>query len=275
MQVGGDDLVLRRKALRDWRFGDYAKRAGLADADHARGKLEHLWLDCYELGTDTLPEALVEERLGVGSADRLVESSLAFFTSTSPAHAGRSLVIHGADTTALTRSKVRKQRIRAGKARAATATRLDGVFTSGPPAENSSRPRNEPAELPAPSRAHLSDLPDQGILSGISASPELSSGSDRRSKVKAHTLPDDWKPNAKHADLARKRGLDLDEQADSARDWCKANNAKKANWDAFFNNWLRNARTGRAQPTSVLDAQLRRIADLERAEREGDPHDPG
>lgn len=61
-------------AFFDVRFDYLARLAKLADADHARGKVERLWLACTQRGTYVLPEAMVDS---VVSADALVAAELA------------------------------------------------------------------------------------------------------------------------------------------------------------------------------------------------------
>lgn len=62
------------------------------------------------------------------------------------------------------------------------------------------------------------------------------------------TLPPDWKPNARHHDLARSFNRPLgwiNEEATKMREWAEANAnravARKANWDLTFTGWLRRA----------------------------------
>jgi len=59
----------------------------------------------------------------------------------------------------------------------------------------------------------------------------------------AHALPEDWVPNPKAFALGTSLGLTDAEvlfEADKMRDWALAKAGKAANWDARFNNWLRN-----------------------------------
>ena len=61
-----------------------------------------------------------------------------------------------------------------------------------------------------------------------------------KSKPKpARPLPDDWEPNPHHAQLAAEHGKDLALEAAKFRDWA-ANQKPRRDWDASFNNWLRN-----------------------------------
>ena len=67
------------------------------------------------------------------------------------------------------------------------------------------------------------------------------------SRILKHALPDDWSPDRSEANLtaeatARSRGIDLDQQLASLRDWARGNNAKKVDWNATWRNWTRNAK---------------------------------
>ncbi len=79
---------------------------------------------------------------------------------------------------------------------------------------------------------------------------------------RAHTLPDDWKPtdceaNRKEESKARSRGVDLDAELESMRDWSKGagSKGKKSDWDATWRNWTRRANVDRRQQS--LNTELR------------------
>lgn len=264
--------MLKRKALSDARFRRYAELAGLADADHARGKIEHVWAECDERGTHTLPARTVETILGTGGAKRLVESDLAHVTSESLDVAGQSLVDAGASLVIRgAREQFERQERRskaaelAGKHRAATARRIGGRFTSESLV-------NAGASLEVPSGSGISD---QGSQSGISDPPEPSSGSDRRSKgaKKAFPMPADWQPDESVRRIARERGLDLDGEIAAMRDWGAANpaKAKKADWQAFARNWMRSQnRRGGYRPATSNPVQVA-LAELDRLRAEEKP----
>lgn len=59
----------------------------------------------------------------------------------------------------------------------------------------------------------------------------------------AHPIPDDWQPSGKALALGVSLGLTNTEiafEADKMRDWARSKPSKAADWDARFNNWLRN-----------------------------------
>ena len=74
-------------------------------------------------------------------------------------------------------------------------------------------------------------------------------------------LPPDWQPTTREINFGLQYGLQPDEvrsESERLRDWAAANGAVKADWDAFFRNWLRDAvYRKRAQPPPTTD-DLRR-----------------
>lgn len=127
------------------RFGRLATLLGLVDADHARGKCEHLWLACTRRGESDLPQWLVEQLLGARGPDALVEAELASWAAGRGDSSCRRLRIGGAAKHCLWMSSSKdqlkhEQRVKGGELRAKTSSRkLDGTFAS------------RPAEYPAPS----------------------------------------------------------------------------------------------------------------------------
>jgi hypothetical protein len=57
-------------------------------------------------------------------------------------------------------------------------------------------------------------------------------------------------PSNAHELQALKEGKNLEVEAAKFRDWCLANDVRKADWEATFRNWIRNARPepGRQRP---------------------------
>jgi hypothetical protein len=144
------------EAFTDPRFGQLAKLLGLADADHARSKVEYLWMACTLRGETELPAWLVEHHLGEIGPDALVSSELARWGAGRGDSNTRRLVIRGASKRTEWLREKQEQSSKGGKARAATASRADGRFTrtaglpagDAPPAETSA-----PAPAPAPAPA--------------------------------------------------------------------------------------------------------------------------
>ena len=63
-------------AFGDLRFDILATEAGLADADHARGKMIRLWRQCTAENVHTLPEAVVVSVLGSRGVSALIVARL-------------------------------------------------------------------------------------------------------------------------------------------------------------------------------------------------------
>jgi hypothetical protein len=92
---------------------------------------------------------------------------------------------------------------------------------------------------------------------------------------RAHRLAPDWMPergdaNVRAEQAAKARGVDLHEELAKLRDWANGVNARRADWDAVWRNWTRNARPKQRSTghQGVLEMQRERIAMLEREEQE-------
>jgi len=140
------------------KFARLAKLLGLADADHARGKCEHLWVACTRRGEADLPQWLVEQILGERGPEALIESELASWAAGRGDSKTRRLRIGGAAKHCMWMSSSddqlkREQRSKGGKTRADTSSRqLDGTFAPNP------------AEHPAPSSS--SEISSESEISG-------------------------------------------------------------------------------------------------------------
>ncbi len=139
------------------KFGRLAKLLGLADADHARGKCEHLWVACTRRGEVDLPQWLVEQILGESGPPALVEAELARWSSGRGDSKTRRLHISGAAKHCTWLLNKQEQTSKAGKVRASRASRVSGKFAKSPPAktspsELSSELRSPEEENPSPAR---------------------------------------------------------------------------------------------------------------------------
>jgi hypothetical protein len=127
------------------KFRRLAKLLGLADADHARGKCEHLWLACTRRGETDLPQWLVEEILGEGGPAALVDAELARWAGGRGDSKTRRLRISGARKHCTWLASKSEQSSNAGKSNARTANRVGGKFAPKPTIENHpSDPSSDP-----------------------------------------------------------------------------------------------------------------------------------
>lgn len=58
----------------------------------------------------------------------------------------------------------------------------------------------------------------------------------------ADELPDTWAPNAEHAALAQRFGLNLDDEVGEFRAYCRKQRRVSAAWDAEFELWIRRSK---------------------------------
>ena len=69
-------------------------------------------------------------------------------------------------------------------------------------------------------------------------------------KAKGTRLPEDWCHDIKHEVLAREMGVVLYDELMKFRDYWASEGRAKANWNATFNTWLRNAGERRNRATT-------------------------
>lgn len=117
-------------ALTDARFARLAQLLGLADGDHARSKVEYLWLACTLRGETELPQWLVEQHLGERGPAALIESELGRWGAGRGDSKTRRIHICGARERCLWMRRNQEQSANGGKARAQNASRDHGKFTS-------------------------------------------------------------------------------------------------------------------------------------------------
>lgn len=215
------NVELSAVADEEGKFGRLATLLGLADADHARGKCEHLWVACTRRGEADLPQWLVEQILGERGPEALIEAELATWSAGRGDSSCRRLKIGGAAKHCLwmSSSKIQlehEQRSKGGKSRAKTSSRqLDGTFApagdnhpADHPAQSSSSeiatkisPEVPPARDPAvPSTSPTPGIPDRNSIREALRS-ELQTARNRAGAARATEV----KPL-----LAFDRGIDSD-----------------------------------------------------------------
>ena len=211
------------EAFSDVRYDLLATLCQLADADHARGKMAKLWRQCTAQSAYVLSESLVCAILGGAGAVSLIESGLG-----ERVEAG--IRIRGTRGRIEWLKKLRNNAKKGGRAKAAKRQ------TQGKQEAAKSVP---PAFPPAPAPAPVKE--DQR-----SASPPA---------ARSYSCPDDWQPDGGSATAAAiakaaARGVDPIAEVEAMRDWSRGAGTKgrKADWNAAYRNWLRNARVQAARP---------------------------
>lgn len=94
------------------------------------------------------------------------------------------------------------------------------------------------------------------------------SSTEIRSKPKTlkFKMPEGWRPSRSEANIeaenaATARGIVLREEFLKLVDWAKGSNAKKADWDATWRNWTRNAKplSGRSHAPTDKPREINRL----------------
>lgn len=114
--------------------------------------------------------------------------------------------------------------------------------------ERESRSASPPADPPSPQAGFR-----------LESSQRATKARPRQAKT---ALPDSWAPDLEATALARTLGVSPDAEVAKMRDWAKAENKTKADWDATFRNWLRRAagdQRGRQAPSPDRPAPPRRM----------------
>lgn len=112
-----------------------------------------------------------------------------------------------------------------------------GVNTPRPPEET---PRIQPSEHPVSSRVNTNIDSPQTHTEGPPTLALVGLPAEKPKRKVARTIPDDWRPNARHAAYAREHDLDLPTIAFAFRANAEASGKTWKDWDAAFRNWLAN-----------------------------------
>ena len=103
-----------------------------------------------------------------------------------------------------------------------------------------STPRVHDVQPPSAPSAHV----DEG--EGEGEKKVKVNGSRRKQSL---PLPDEWKPNAKHAEYAVEHGIDLSSESFKFRNHAAGKDRRQADWDAAFRNWLASDYVTKTPPT--------------------------
>ncbi len=167
---GAPQLNVEFSAITDeeGRFARLATLLGLADADHARGKCEHLWVACTRRGEFDLPQWLVEQVLGERGPESLIEVELARWSAGRGDSKTRRLRIAGAERLCMWMTNYTpptpEQSAKGGKSRATGAPRSAGRFApSDQPHTRDPDPDPDPIpEITLPAGARAIHIPTPG-----------------------------------------------------------------------------------------------------------------
>lgn len=103
--------------------------------------------------------------------------------------------------------------------------------------------------LPNAMQREREEREERSMLTHAPAKPRR-----RRSQT---SIPDDWKPNQRHAEQARERSADLSSEAFAFRNHAQAHDRRCADWDAAFRNWLAKAKPAQTSERTPWDRATR------------------
>jgi uncharacterized phage protein (TIGR02220 family) len=164
------------EAFSDVRYIELAQYAGLADADHARGKMEHLWRQCTLEGVYELPAAVVSHYLGPNGVDAIVRARLGALSR------GGRVRIRGTQGRIEWLNRLRENGKRGGRPKGSTKPKGSSV---GSPSGYSSA--NPPAPAPAPAPAPMETGETETMSAGATA-PSAAPRPRSRGKAKPPVL---------------------------------------------------------------------------------------
>lgn len=250
------------EAFSDERFEDLAVVAGLADSDHARGKMARIWRQCTLEQRYVLPASIVSRILGDNGVNALIAARLG-------EKVDGGIRIHGTRGRIEWLKKLRSNG-KFGK-RGGRPKKNPRGFSFGNPTEPMRVTKNAekitpPAPAPVPTSAPVL-FPD----------PELDSTNPVKAK-RAHAIPLGWTPapappNLKAEKLATSRGVVVADELQAMHDWAAAKGETGKDWDARWRLWLRRAqpRHGNyARQQTTVEAALERLAIAQAEEADDD-----
>jgi hypothetical protein len=241
------------QAFNDTRFDRLARRLGLADGDHARGKCARLWLaltERFDLAQPELSYTLdaddIADVLGPDGPAALVECKLADATADGRYYirGARGRVEWKATKVAANRENGR----RGGRPRASDDARNPTLESGFPNPEGwLTTPAPAPAPATATATATTPTQRDLSLLDDTGADAPRESAFKKRTQQPRVTsgktvLPDDWKPTDQHRDYATEYRLDVHDQLQRFRAHAADHHRTSHDWNAAFTNWLATAR---------------------------------
>lgn len=223
------------EAENDIRFHLLAKQAGLADADHAIGKMLRLWRACTNRQSYVLSEAVVA---CVVDPDALVAAELG-------ERVDGGIRIRGTKGRIEWLGERRKASRKGGLANRAKWVPPGSAKKSQEPAKTEplgsraeSPNSNSPANSPAPAKQENEQSPL--VLASPLPQTRRRAESKRPAKLE-HELPSEWRPTTEHAERASALGVTLETEERKFRAHAATHGRKAKVWNAAFTGWLENA----------------------------------
>ncbi|MEO6601934.1 MAG: hypothetical protein ABIQ16_18795, partial [Polyangiaceae bacterium] len=207
-------------AFKDERFGVLARLAGLADEDHARGKMLRVWRQCTAQATHVMSALIITGILGSNGVDALVQSGLGEVVSDGVRICGTGGRIEWL-------GKLRKNGRKGGKAKAKQLASNSSGNSLAPQEQEKEQEKEQEPSFPEPG----------------SESQGRPTKPSRRTRRSGEVLRDPaWAPSAAHLSYAKELGvIDVDLQAERFRNHHDAKGSQFKSWDAAFRTWLGNA----------------------------------
>jgi hypothetical protein len=246
-------IRIESSAFGDDRFEMLARKAGLADADHARGKMARLWRTCTIEQRHILSTEEVEIVLGDRGPSALIASRLG-------EEARGGIRICGTKGRIEWLGKLKENGKKGG--RPAKTKRFPSGFENETKSEPSGfqdrnplspSPSLAPVLSPAPAQENPEREPSPSAPAAPQGPPALALVPQEAPvkvarKALSKPLPAGWKPSPAHEALAIELAVSAPAEAEKMRDWATAKGERKADWDAAFRGWLRRASESRAGP---------------------------
>ena len=243
------------EAFGDLRYEVLASACHLADADHARGKMLHLWRQCTAQGRHVLPRSMITAVLGQIGPVGIVEAGLG-------EEHPEGIRIKGTEGRIEWLAKLRENAAKGGAAKA--AKRLPIGNPEGNPEGNPDGcqapaktlpPPCPPAPAPAPAQEDIRAAAPDGALKALKAKADKAPRQPSK-----QPLPTDWQPSEACIGRALDLRLDLRHEADQFMSSASAAGRRYADWDAAFRTWLGNAakwRDERGGPRFSAQSEIR------------------
>lgn len=252
-------IAVRTDVVKDESFAMLGDIAGYS-RDEAFGRLFRLWAFCRDRGLEDAPddcrgyavsEGVILRFLGPRGVEAILADGCDEL-ALGERYGDGSIYLRGTSETVEALRGMLRSAEAGGRARASQRRGDGGRFTDtesviqshfDQPCGTGPVPDAQPTgtcQPPVPS------VPPSSFL--LPPEDPDSAAAPRAKPVKRPALlPEDWKPERSPANLAAeqqagKRGVDLGLELQKLHDWARGENAKKADWNAMWRNWTRNAR---------------------------------